>query len=83
MLPVQLASTVISQSLSCLLWCDVPLWLRHQFIPNQELPDCRAAEERWVEVHVEMRGVYFLLCAFEGSLMDPGACQNQLYTPIT
>jgi len=76
-LPIQFTSTVISQSLGCLLRRDVPLWLGHQFVANKELADCSATEERWIEVHVEMRGVDFLLRAFKGSLVDARACQNQ------
>jgi hypothetical protein len=78
MLPVQLPSAVFSQSLSSLLGRDVPLRFSHQFITNQKLPNRRAAEQRWVEMHVEMTRINLLVCAFKGSLMDTGTYMHQL-----
>jgi hypothetical protein len=76
-LPVQLSAAVFTESLSSLLGCDVPLRLSHQLIAHQELPNRRAAEKRWVKVHVEMGRINLLFRAFEWSLMDPGAFDRQ------
>jgi len=54
MLSIQLTPAIISQSLCSLLGSNVPLWLSHKLISDQELPDCRTAEKRRVEMHVEM-----------------------------
>ncbi len=54
MLPVQLSPTIFSETFRGLLRRDVPLRLRHQLITHQELPNRCTAEQRRVEVHMEM-----------------------------
>jgi hypothetical protein len=70
MLSIQLTSTIIPQSLGSLLWSNIPLRLGHKLISNQKLSDCRTSEKRGIEMHMEMRGLDFLLRAFKWSLMD-------------
>jgi len=73
MLPVKFPAT-IPQSSSCLLRCDIPLWLRHQLVTDQELSNGSTPEKRRIEVHMEMARFDFLVCSFKRCLMDSRTC---------
>lgn len=65
-----------SQALSSLLWRNVTLRLSQHLVTDLEFADCCAAEERRVEVDMEMAALDFLGCSLERSLVYTHACDG-------
>jgi hypothetical protein len=67
-------STTVAQAFRSLFRRDIALRLSHEFVADEELPHSRAAQERRVEVNVEVGGFDFFGGAGEGSLVEAHAC---------
>jgi hypothetical protein len=66
-------STTVAQAFRSLFRRDIALRLSHEFVADEEFPHSRAAQERRVEVDVEVGGFDFFGCACEGSLVEAHA----------
>lgn len=52
---------------------DIPLRLSQQLVTHEKLAHSCGAQERRIEVHVEVAVLGFFLCTIEGRLVDPRA----------
>ncbi len=66
---VELTTTATETSCS-LLGSDITLRLGHQLITDQKFANSRAPQKRWVEVHVQIRGLHLLLSTVQRSLVN-------------
>lgn len=66
-------SVAIPQAFRGLFGRDIALRLGHQLVADEELSHCCAAQQRWVEVDVEMAGFDLFGGAGEWRLVDSHA----------
>ena len=75
-------TTAVSETRSRLLWCNIPLRLSHQLIPDQELAHGGRPEKRRIEVHMEPAHLGLFLRAIQRRLVDARTCSTSLANPF-